>query len=565
MKFIPATISYFLQERRTQRNVRSLLRFLLLLVGMIVAYSIAFHYLMAAEGQQHSWITGFYWTLTVMSTLGFGDITFASDAGRAFSMLVLLSGVLFLLVVLPFTFIQFFYAPWLEAQSRQRAPRELPEAMQGHVIITGYDPVTISLIERLKAYGWSYVVLEGDVQRALALYDEGVQVMVADPENIESYRRSRAPHAALVVATGNDFLNTNIAFTVRELTERVPIVVNAREEDSMDVLQLAGASHVLPLTEMLGRALARRALAGETRASVIGRFGPLVIAEAPVTGTPLVGKTLRDSRIRETTGLTVVGLWERGHFEVSAPEMQIDASTVLVLVGSEAQIARFDELVCIYNIPDAPVLILGGGRVGRAAAAALQEREVDYRIVEQKPELIRDSGHYVLGSAADLETLERAGVREASSTLVTTNDDATNIYLTIYCRRLRPQMQIVSRATLERNVSTLHRAGADFVMSYASMGANAIFNILEQGDVVMLAEGLDMFRFSASPALVGKSLAESGIREATGCSVAAIETRAGIRINPPPDLPIPAHAELILVGTTENERRFIERYGSSPP
>ena len=84
------------------------------------------------------------------------------------------------------------------------------------------------------------------------------------------------------------------------------------------------------------------------------------------------------------------------------------------------------------------------------------------------------------------EVLKRAGIDEAPTTLVTTSDDAINIYLTIYCRRLRPDMQIISRATLERNVSTLHRAGADFVMSYASMGANTILNVLEKGDVVML-------------------------------------------------------------------------------
>lgn len=70
-------------------------------------------------------MTGFYWTLVVMSTLGFGDITFTSDIGRAFSVLVLLSGVILLLILLPFVFIKFF-APWMEAQARSRAPRELP-------------------------------------------------------------------------------------------------------------------------------------------------------------------------------------------------------------------------------------------------------------------------------------------------------------------------------------------------------------------------------------------------------------------------------------------------------
>ena len=93
------------------------------------------------EGEQHSWITGFYWTLVVMTTLGFGDITFTSDIGRLFSIVVLLSGVVLLLVMLPFMFISLFYAPWLEARVRLRAPREVPEGTRGHVILTEYDAI----------------------------------------------------------------------------------------------------------------------------------------------------------------------------------------------------------------------------------------------------------------------------------------------------------------------------------------------------------------------------------------------------------------------------------------
>lgn len=37
---------------------------------------------------------------------------------------------------------------------------------------------------------------------------------------------------------------------------------------------------------------------------------------------------------------------------------------------------------------------------------------------------------------------------------------------------------------LERNVATLHRAGADFVLSYASMGANTILNFLGRASVL---------------------------------------------------------------------------------
>ena len=168
----------------------------------------------------------------------------------------------------------------------------------------------------------------------------------------------------------------------------------------------------------------------------------------------------------------------------------------------------------------------------------------------------------MIGSAADLFVLESAGIRQAPTTIVTTSDDATNIYLTIYCRRLRPDMQIISRSNLERNVSTLHRAGADFVMSYASMGASAVFNLLEQDDVVMVAEGLDVFRCPVPRALVGRTLRDSGIREKTGCSVVAMEIDGETVVNPDPTAPLPdgARAELILIGNTEGERRFLQQY-----
>ena len=560
MKFIPAQLAYFLQNRTARRDLRLLSRFVAFLVAMVVLYSIVFHVLMEAEGQRHSWVTGFYWTLTVMSTLGFGDITFGSDAGRAFSMLVLLSGVVFLLVVLPFTFIQFFYAPWLEAQSRLRVRREIPEHTSGHVVLSHYDPVAISLIGRLAYQNREYVVVEPDFQRALELHDEGVRVVLGDRDDEETYRRLHAADAAMVVALGDDQLNTNIAFTVRGLTPDVPVVSIARAQESLDILELAGSTHVLHLPEMLGRSLARRTLGGDARANTIGQFGDVVIAEAPVSGTPLVGRRLAESRLREVTGLTVVGLWERGKFVIPQPDTRLENTTVLVLAGSAEQLARFTELTAIYGSTDAPVIILGGGRVGRAAADALAERDIPYRIVEKNPERVRDSTHYVLGSAADIHCLESAGIQEAPTAIVTTNDDATNIYLTLYCRRLRPDIQIVSRATLERNVTSLHRAGADFVMSYASMGANAVFNLLDKGDVVMLAEGLNVFRVPVPQSLRGQQLGSTGIRERTGCSVVAVESDKRAIVNPPPTQPLPGGAEMILIGTTDAERQFVELF-----
>lgn len=563
MRYLASQLT-FLRSGAARQNLRVLRAFLLFLLALIVVFTLGFHAIMALEGQRHSLITGLYWTVVTMTTLGYGDVVFRSDVGMIFSVIVLVSGVLFLLVVLPFTIIQFFYVPYLDARAAARAPRQLPHDTHGHVILSHLDPVSSAFIERLRYHGYPYVVLEPDLTRAIALHDDGVSVMVGERDDIETYRRARAANAAMIAATGDDFLNTNIVFTARELTRTLPIVAVARATESVDILALAGATKVVQLPEMLGRALARRTIGGDLRANAIGRFGELLIAEAPVMGTPWVGKEIGNSKLRDATGLTVVGLWERGKFEVPAPQTRMMPTSVLVLAGSREQLARFSELTAIYNVPDAPVLILGGGRVGRAAANAFTERKVPYRIVEKDPLRVHDPEHTVVGSAADLEVLERAGIFEATSALVTTNDDATNIYLTIYCRQLRPDIQIVSRATVDRNISTLHRAGADFVMSYASMGANALFNVLEKDDVVMLAEGLDVFRHPVPQALAGTRLVDSRIRETTGCSVVAISTANGQTINPPADQVLEPGSELILIGTTEGERQFVERFGRVP-
>ncbi len=531
------------------------------MVVMVTGYSIIFHALMAFEGRSYSWVTGFYWTLTVMTTLGFGDITFNSDGGRAFSILVLLSGVVFFLTLLPFTFIKFFYAPWMEAEARNRAPRELPPGTKDHVIITSYNPVAAALIEKLKNHQESYILIEEDFRRALELYDAGVRVAVGNVDDPETYRKMRVENSALVVAASTDEINTNIAFTVRELCESVPIISTADSPHSVDILEMAGSTRVLQIYDILGRSLSAWTISGKGGSNIISRFDNLLIAEFPVFGTPLIDKTLAESDLRRKFGVTVVGIWNRGTFEIPTAHSMITRTSVLVLAGGEENLAAFDEVYSFYHIYQLsanPVLIIGGGRVGHTVAERFKEQETPYLIIEKRPRRAQDGEeNYVIGDAADIQTLQTAWIEKALAAVVTTHDDATNIYLTKYLRSLRPDMQILSRSNLERNVSTLHRAGADFVMSYASLGANTIYNFYKNEHTFMLAEGLNIFRRKAPRHLIGKTLAESRIREMTNCSVVAIDVDGTKTINPDPQMPIKENSELILIGSYEGERQFL--------
>ncbi|HUG40351.1 MAG TPA: NAD-binding protein [Longimicrobiales bacterium] len=560
MKFVSTQIAYFLSQGETRRNIGALVRYLVFLALVIIAYSAIFHVLMAMEGQDHSWLTGVYWTLTVMSTLGFGDITFTSDLGRVFSTLVLLSGILLLLVLLPFIFIRFFYAPWLETRIQQRAPRRVPPGTAGHVILCSWDAIAPELARRLRLHHVPWFVLETDPVRAGQMHADGLPVVTGATDDVDTYRALLTEHAAMVVANLDDPANTNITLTVREVAPEVPVVAIATDEDAVDVLGLSGATHVLPLRRQLGEQLANRINAGHTQCHVIGRFHDLLIGEFPVHNTPFRNRTVRATGLRRATGVSIVGIWERGRLQPAHPDAMLTDASVPVVVGTQAQIDALNELLIIYDANFNPVVVIGGGRVGRAAAATLKRGGVSVHLVEKRPEMApRLEGitdRFFIGDAADRRVLEEAGIHEAPSVLLTTHDDAINIYLAVYCRRLNPELRIVSRITHERNIAAVIRAGADLVLSYAALGAEAITAILKQRELVLLGAGFDLFRVNVPATLVGLTLGESEIGARTGASIIAIQTPDDFLPNPAADLRLEADMELIAVANADQREAF---------
>jgi Trk K+ transport system NAD-binding subunit len=84
--------------------------------------------------------------------------------------------------------------------------------------------------------------------------------------------------------------------------------------------------------------------------------------------------------------------------------------------------------------------------------------------------------------------------------------------------------------------------------------------LLKPDDVLMLAEGLNVFRAGMHASLVGKSLVESQIRMQTGCSVIAINQDGKMVSNPDPSVRLSEKDELIMIGTDDAENRFLKRY-----
>jgi Trk K+ transport system NAD-binding subunit len=299
----------------------------------------------------------------------------------------------------------------------------------------------------------------------------------------------------------------------------------------------------------------------------VGEFRGLQIAEMPAHDTAFVGKKVRDTKLRQTTGLSVVGFWERGKLRPAYPQTEIQSDSVLVVAGTRSQVTALNDLLPGGKVSSPPVLVIGAGKVGHAVARALKRRGLVVHAIDRSEAalapLMPEVGAIFTGDAADRRLLERAGILAARSVVLTTNEDAMNIYLSVYCRRINPELRIVSRITHERNVEAIHRAGADFVLSYTTLGIEAVMSILRGYPPVLLGEGVELFSVPVPATLAGRPLRDSGIGSKTGLSVVALQQ--GDRLTAPltSETVLATGAELVMLGSHEQRTAFNDAFRTS--
>ena len=97
-------------------------------------------------------------------------------------------------------------------------------------------------------------------------------------------------------------------------------------------------------------------------------------------------------------------------------------------------------------------------------------------------------------------------------------------------------------------------------MSAASLAANTIFNLLIRHKVLMVSEGLNIFRVTThTPWSVRLSeRARFGKRPAAPSLPSSAVNK--LTLNPDPDLRLAGNDVLILIGTGEAEKLFITQY-----
>ncbi|WP_332900336.1 potassium channel family protein [Haladaptatus sp. CMSO5] len=528
-----------------------------LLTGLILVYAVLYHHGMRIyEGESLSFLHSLQVVVETFTTTGFGsDAPWQSPEMNAFVIVMDLTGVALIFMALPV-----LVFPLLEDVLSTTVPKSIENGLSDHVVICSFTPRTDALIAELESWDVEYVIVEPDRERATDLYESEYKIIHEDPESVDGLEQAGLPEARALVADVSDQVDASIVLTAQEVAEEIPIVSVVEEPNRTAYHRLAGADEVLSPRPLLGKSLASKvttSVTSDLNGSIeIG--GDIEIAELPIhRGSRLIGTTLAESGIRERAGVNVIGAWFRGEFESPpSPTATLTNGTVLLVTGREDQLERLKDLTLseIRRFDHGETIVVGYGQVGRTITDALSEANLPYTVVDQTEMEDVD----VVGDATDPETLKEAEISDARSVILTLPDDTASEFATLVIRDLSPQTEVIARVEEAQSIQKMYRAGADYVLSLATVSGRMIAStILEDEDVLSLDQQVEVIRTPA-PKLTGQTLGEALVRSKTGCTVVGVERNDEVITDVGPEFRIESDDELIIAGTDTGIQKFNE-------
>ncbi|MDS0260075.1 NAD-binding protein [Haloarcula sp. S1CR25-12] len=525
------------------------------LAGVILGFAAVYDYGMSAfENDPRSFLRSLQFVVETFTTTGYGsDSPWQSAEMLVLVMVIDITGVILIFLALPVLLF-----PLFEEAIETNAPTTVERDLEDHVVICQFTPRGETLVTELESWDVDYIVVEPDSDRADDLYEEGYHVIHADPQSVEGLEQARLSSARALVADASDQVNTSIVLTAREVDEDVRRVSVVEEPDRAKYHDLAGADAVLSPRRLLGESLASKVTTGvsTTLGDSIEVGEDFDIAELPIhRGSGLVGTTLAESQIREQTGVNIIGAWFRGQFvSPPSPDAELDGSTVLLASGTADQLESLKSMTLssVRGFRRGETVIVGYGEVGQTVAGHLEEAAVPYTVLDRKA----NDGVDVVGDATEPDDLRAADVQNARTVILALSADTDTEFATLVIRDLNPEVEVIARAEETENVTKMYRAGADYVLSLATVSGRMLAStILENENVISMDQQVEIIRVDAGK-LAGTSLGDADVRSRTGCTVVVVERNGTVLTDLGPDVRVQYGDSLVIAGTDAGVAQF---------
>jgi voltage-gated potassium channel len=294
----------------------------------------------------------FYFTLTTITTVGYGDEGL-SDKGQIVAAALLVGGVLSASYALG-VIVQSSVATQLAW--RRRMQKKISR-LKNHTIVCGFGRMGLSVSKRLAARGVPFVVIEQDsdrLSRALELGYLTVQGNATEEEFLIAACVAHASH--IVAAVDNVAENILITMESRELAPTAMIIARGERDEDIRKLKRAGVDRVLCPFKSGGGDVAdyitRPKVADFLAKASMGGSG-IALAEIRIEqGSGLIGQSLSEMGKSIANRISFVALESKGK-PVQVPprgDNQLGEGDLLIVAGDPDQVTMLNDCACQSNM-----------------------------------------------------------------------------------------------------------------------------------------------------------------------------------------------------------------------
>jgi voltage-gated potassium channel len=248
---------------------------------------------------------------------------------------------------------------------------------------------------------------------------------------------------------------------------------------------------------------------------------------------------LGESPAESKAGIFLIGFLQFG--SISIVTVAVAALTQIIFTGTLRQYMgryRMDERI---NKLNNHFIITGYSLTGAAIVKDLIAENQPFVIIERDPETItmleEKNLLFVEGDATNETVLRKAGIERARALFAVLSADSDNLMVVLSARGMKEDLTVVSRVTREEYIARFLRAGADAAMSPQEWASRRMVQSVLRPHLLELLSSLldpavshaylDEAKVPDGSSIIGKTLMDSGIRQASGIVVLGIARNDG--------------------------------------
>jgi voltage-gated potassium channel len=300
-----------------------------------------------------------YQTGITFTTVGFGEIQPISDAGRIFTITLIIFGFVVFSIAIGIIAEVVKKGEFQKTAKERKMLYEIARLKQ-HFVVCYHNEFTIQVTKQLRANHIPFVVVDPrEDMEEIAKKHHYPYFVAAEPHTEEGILKSHLSSAKGVITLADNVAD-NIATIAsarlyeREIsrTRKYLIIANAKNhEDDQKLLKL-GADKVVTATKLMAQRInamaARPDMENLLQEFLYKKDTPLDMEEAKVSKTSwLVLKKIKVARFRDVANVTIIGIRQKDDTFIPMPkgETIIMPESKLLLIGTSEGIRKAKKII----------------------------------------------------------------------------------------------------------------------------------------------------------------------------------------------------------------------------